>query len=442
MLNGFKPERLLIISFLLWLVFFLTKSGEYVNLGPLWFPVIVLVIYNLSFLFGANFLKRTKEIIVKEKAFSSKDRYIIFITFICGVIGVSLRLYQRVFEQQLLTEDNSFESRLKLLVEGSNPGITSFISAFFFPFAFIALSYATYYFRHIPKYFYVLIFAFGIYPIVDSLFYQGRLIIVLYSLMFLFVVVFRVVQTTRLMDDQINFKFGKIRLLTIPRYISKKRFYFFGAIILTVFLNYSIAVMTQRYSKYNFEKHLDYIEFHQESKLDEELKEKIRSADNPYYHLSMYSLNHYMSHGVMEYIKLVNHIGNPMGTFYGQHEFNVYFKALRLVGVPLRSFGELNNELDRTGVYTTFFGPFYLDFGLLGAFILVVLGYFSKKCYHRALQGNIMSILFYCYIAVVILGAFFINMLSGSIIYYFNALIITSVIYKLMPQKISLNYES
>ena len=244
-------------------------------------------------------------------------------------------------------------------------------------------------------------------------FYQGRLIIVLYSLMFLFTIIFKTTLKEKLLDAQVFIKLGKINMFSFPRFLSKKRLIFSVILLLTIFVNFSVAMMSQRYKKYNFEKHLSYIEYHQENLMDPDLKERIKTSDNPYYLMSMYSLNHYMTHGVMEYIKLVNHVEKPFGSFYGQYQFNVYFKALRLLGFPIKSFEELNKKLDRTGVYTTFWGVFYLDFGVLGAFLLIILGYGIKKCYNKALNGNIICILIYSYVAVVILGSFFINLLSG-----------------------------
>jgi oligosaccharide repeat unit polymerase len=143
-----------------------------------------------------------------------------------------------------------------------------------------------------------------------------------------------------------------------------------------------------------------------------------------------------MTHGVMEYIKMVNHVENPLGTYYGQYEFNIYFKALKVLGLPIKSYGELTKIQKRTGVYTTFWGDYYIDFGLLGVILMIFIGYLVKKIYVKAVSGNCISILFYCYIGVVILGSPFINLLSGSIIYYFNALLIASIIYKYLPNKL------
>ena len=125
-----------------------------------------------------------------------------------------------------------------------------------------------------------------------------------------------------------------------------------------------------------------------------------------------------------EFQKLVNHVDEPYGIFYGKYELDVYFKFLRFFNIPVESRLEMEKTLYHAGYYITLWGPFYLDFGVFGFVIAFFLGYVIKKTYNYAVQGHLPAILMYSYIAIVLLASFHVSLVGGKYIYIFNAILI------------------
>ena len=83
---------------------------------------------------------------------------------------------------------------------------------------------------------------------------------------------------------------------------------------------------------------------------------------------SMLSFSHYLVHGVVEWFRLFEHIG--LSSYYmGAYEFYPLVKFWSLLGVSVPSFMELASVAHKTGVYTTFWGPFIMGFGALSFFM-------------------------------------------------------------------------
>ena len=58
---------------------------------------------------------------------------------------------------------------------------------------------------------------------------------------------------------------------------------------------------------------------------------------------------------------------------------------------------KIQNSAPRTGIYTTFFGPTYIDFGWLAPFFMFFFGILQSIVYNKILKGNFkyIPLLFY-----------------------------------------------
>jgi hypothetical protein len=92
------------------------------------------------------------------------------------------------------------------------------------------------------------------------------------------------------------------------------------------------------------------------------------------------------------------------------------------------------------GVFTSFFGPLWMDFGWLGPLFLLFFGAFSKKISLLARSGRLEALPLHSFFMVVIFFMPVVNfMISATGMYIINALLIFFLIskppsYKLPPE--------
>jgi oligosaccharide repeat unit polymerase len=120
------------------------------------------------------------------------------------------------------------------------------------------------------------------------------------------------------------------------------------------------------------------------------------------------------------------------------NEFYVFFKFFKALGVPLPSKLEMADIIDRQSVYRTFWGEFYIDFGLFGILIMFFWGRFIKRIYIYAKRQHTQYVIFYSYLSTIIITSFFINFLLGSSSYYLFAFLSTLLIFKIWPENLKI----
>ncbi len=436
-----KPLQLLFFSFLVWFFFYSQVPVTYLYDGSTLFPIFTIVSYIFCFALGIISLKSSS---VKQipHASNRKIKQIIFFFFILGAVGVFLKLYTGIFNTGIFIAEDTFEKRLENMGQELSGGFVGIIASMLFPFAYLAMLLAIYNYKVINKLLLILITLFGMYPFIETIFMGGRTIIALLGTTTLLVIYASYIKNSNISNIQI--KYSGFKLIVLPKFLFKRIVYIPLLIGSLLFVSYSIDVVNKRLSRFGYgDKTFEVWERsdYQWVKFDEDYKKAYFKSNEEEKRklIGLYSLKHYFAHGPIEYIRLVNHLDKTTGYYYGQYQFNVFFKFFRAFGIPLKSTSEMGSIIKRPAVYRTFFGAFYIDFGIFGLAIIFFWGRFVKRLYTYFTRGHSQYVIFYSYIATIIITSAFLNFLLGSSSYYLFAFFIGLLVFKLWPNNLKVS---
>jgi hypothetical protein len=434
-----KPVKLLLLSFCVWLFVYVQIPVAYLYDGSAIFPILTLFLFILIFVFGIVSLKGSA-IKPINKTHTKKLKQIVFFFFCIGVLGVLLKLYVGFFKTEIFVSKDIFEKRLENMGSELTGGGIGVLASLSFPFSFISLLIAVYNYKIFNKLSLFLIAVFGCYPFVETFFMGGRTIIALLGATLMFVILASFRKNSKL--KLLNIKFMTISIVSIPKLLLKKSILIPVVIIATLFISYSSSVVNKRLTRFGYGDRTFQVweqKDYRWVKIDKDFKEEFFHAtkEDKNTMIGLYSLKHYFVHGVFEYIRLVNHLEKTTGYYYGQYEFNVFFKFFKFFGIPLGSFAKLNTIIERKAVYSTFWGPFYIDFGIFGIIIMFFWGRFVKRVYIHASRGVTPYVIFYGYLSTIIITSIFINFIMGSSSYYLFAFFVSVFIFKYWPNNLT-----
>ena len=437
------PLRLLFISFVIWFVFFITIPANYLYDGSAAFPITIFVLYLLCFVLGYYSSKRSKQLEEEKQALLNlKSRQLTLLFFLIGSIGVLTKVYAGFFVTGIYTAANIAQIREELFGQEFSSGLFGVVGAILFPFAVIAMLLVWYNYKRYNKLFVVLATLFGLYPMIDTFFLGGRTTMVLLGGTIAFTVLFGLRNNSNYKLTRVSYK--GIKLFSYPAFFNKKRIWIPAIAILFLFVNYSVDVISGRLAQFNYDNTLVVWEELHQADINDDYQKWVEKQpkEEQDYAIGIYSLKHYFAHGAFEYIRLVNHLEKKTGYYYGMFEFHVFFKLFRVFGLPIPSFEELNEVSYKPAVYTTFWGPFYIDFGVFGIIVAFFWGRFVRKVYSRACAGHPAYVVFYGYLATIILASFFLNFLLGSSSYYLFGFLATIIIFKVWPSNIRFRFKT
>lgn len=428
LLKLIAPHRLLWASFLIWLFSIVSIPTTYLNMEPMFWPVVLLSLNVLAFYLGMKIINF--KVVEQPAVYKDKDRFIFFSAFIVGFFGTLLRAYQILIQQGYLYAAGDTWKRMEMASGELNSGVLGLMTALTQPFGFLAFLLLLYHWRKYAWYWVLLALPLGVYPIMEAYFTQGRLQVVKIFLMIVVVFFFYLGHHRKWSITLLNIKFYKYPLLRIPKKIVSAKILVTGFILSTVFYVFFVFVIESRLDAFGYSNVIEVWEGYQEMRVDDDFKERVMHGNNQNLDMAKYSLLHYFAHGPVEFVRRVNHIQRPYGTYYGMYTFHPYVKFFKLIGFNPPSQAELSEIIKRKAVYTTFWGDMYLDFGWFSILLTFFLGAIIKQIYLKALKGELINILFYAYFSFVVFGSMFLNLLSGSSLYILNALFVLWVLYK------------
>ena len=430
------PFRLLFISFLVWYIFYLLIPAKYIYDGSAIYATAILFFYLLFFILG--FVSRKKPVAkIGGIAQTKKVKQVSQILFLIGLVGVSIKLFTGLFVTKIFLSGNIAATREEMFGQEFNSGFLGVLGALLFPYAVINMLLVIYNYKIFKKEFLIGSIILGIYPFVETFFLGGRTTIALLgttTILTLFMAIQKNASYSR-----VKIKMYNISLFSLPRFMTKPKIWISMLVILIGFVFYSVRVISARLSNFNYEDTLEVWEEYHQVEIGTAFKEEVDNMDreDKNFAIGIYSLKHYFVHGFFEYVRLLNHLEKSSGYYYGMYEFHVFFKFFKFFGVPVDSMRELNTISYKPAVYTTFFGPFYIDFGWLGTLVIFFGGRYLKKVYYLATYERSEYVVFYCFLAVVLLASFFINFLMGSSSYYLFGFFVTIFLFKVWPKNLS-----
>jgi oligosaccharide repeat unit polymerase len=124
------------------------------------------------------------------------------------------------------------------------------------------------------------------------------------------------------------------------------------------------------------------------------------------------SLGQYVLHGVFEFFYLVQAKAPDQEFLWGRYQFTLYDQVQRaLLGV--RAVPDLEAYNPTTGLFSTFWGPAYIDFGYLMVLYGFVFGYLTERVRMLVERGDLFALPLY---ALLIFQIFLVPTVSGLIV--------------------------
>lgn len=129
----------------------------------------------------------------------------------------------------------------------------------------------------------------------------------------------------------------------------------------------------------------------------------------------------YYLHGLFEFGLLWNRPDGQTFTM-GLQTFDPYVKALSVFGLMRYPDYDFDVLYIRSGVFSTFFGPLWVDFGWIGPLFMASFGMLAKKVAKLARSGQVAALPLHCYLSVIIFFMPVVNfMISATGMYIINA---------------------
>ena len=156
------------------------------------------------------------------------------------------------------------------------------------------------------------------------------------------------------------------------------------------------------------------------------------------FRLGLMNFGQYYLHGVFEFGYLYNNY--KKNYWYGGYTFNIFAKFINIMFRTNINLKEIQQSPPRNGVYTTFFGPIFIDFGWFSLVFIFFFGVFQKLIHNKILQGRFQftPLLFYLLIINFFMPVFnFINGAQG--LYNLISFGFFAIIYILLTGKLKLS---
>lgn len=416
-MNYLKPEKLIIFSTLLWFICFLiipynyhfdaniNKAVTFTSACLLFFLVGTKSVQNPMYNFKGGQVDQIDNFKIK-----------FILIFLIGLFGVLLRIYQRLFLDDITSFDSASEFRLMSLEEEKELSLIQIIAAVCYPFGLVALLLFIYFRSQININKYIIYFSGSLFPL-EAIFLGGRLNMAVFAIILL-----------------IAF-FIKKSISNEKIYFQKKHiFYFLSVFFLFILYSNKIIIDRLELMGFDFFLYISYIESARDMTISQ------------YYYDFLYNSNfsglgslsymlveiiHYYISGIIEFFRLYL-FSDDLTLWYGSFQFNVYLKFLSFFGVDgLPSMADVYSVSHHNpGRYTSFIGPAFIDFGYYAIFYIFLIGLISKKLFYYSSAGFLSGLLLYPFIAMVIILSPMHHFMMGPNLYILNAFLISLIILK------------
>ena len=388
-----NPGNLVLTSFSIWFFVYLTSPLK-ININLNLYSYLYIIICLFFFFLGSIKFRGSDR---KLPVNLSNENIVKLFNLICffAIIGLFFKFYDRFLIRGISLLNDVFLNRDIMIDKGG--GLTAIIAALLSPFGYFTLFIAWKYKALLPNYrikLYISILLFFLPTLIDAVTLGTRSIIFVTILLFIFYVSY----------------FGKFR------YSISKLFYAILFIIVFLFMNYIFVERTKLFAG-------DYI--YELVLIKSNINYTITSTDNfysnflyqsPFWQSILFTYVttvQYFTHGLVEFSYLFDNFNSEH--LYGQYTFSVIHRFLSMVFNYNYDINNIYNVIPRGGVFTTFFGPVFIDFGYLGSFIFMYFfGKFTYFCYRKAIQDYDVAILMYFYICIVLLFIPVFNFISGA----------------------------
>lgn len=384
----YPPRKLFLLSMFLWIVIYISSPFTPIQkLNLEWYFFVF--ICALSFIIGTLLIKNLKYQFKIDKTVTLTKFYKFLILALSGLV---LKIYDRFIIRGISFNNLGLENReLSELGSGNFIGMLGSLLA--------PLSYYTFYLLlkenyPIKKYLKFLIFTLPLLQILDTLALGSRSA---------FFIVIALTFCILLSHNKLNFKL-------------KNAFKFL--IIITGILILLQVIFLKRTSEFIDEKDLKYTVMEMSGynytlETGQSIKNYIYANENTVSSIlfTYVITTKYYLHGLFELNTLILDFDQPHQ--FGGYTFLLYNRLIsKLTGNKLDE--SIFHIMPRNGIYTSFLGPIFVDFGWLSPLFLMIFGAFCQISFNKFILGRNEYAMIYVYLSVVIVFFPVFNFISGA----------------------------
>jgi oligosaccharide repeat unit polymerase len=422
---------------MVWIFFFLISPYHYTHLGGVTGAIALLFAYNFCFWLGMkNF--RNSSLVAKNGntvtyRFTEAHSKLLNILLVAGFVGSVLNIYVKL---QLISSLSvtSFAANKEQIMEAGElvGGGISVISSLLYPMCYVAFVMTIFYRVFLSRLRFSLSMIISLLPVVIIVLLGSRTTVFFYALSGMFAFLLSPKHQVEQHPIRFNLKkivrsYFKIRTLIILTLVLFASILFFS----TIQSDRLVEMGGDEVSFFEYWKYAQQWEYNSNHPINMLFKD-----NDPLHHVGLLNFIHYMVHGFFEYIRLYNHVDDWGGIYYGTYEGYIFFKFLNFVGIPaVADYNTMNKVFYKQAVFTTFWGPFYIDFGIFGLIVIFYFGRFIRFISSRLTKGSFWAILSYPYALTVVLTSPIFHVLNGSFLYNVVSILLSCIVYNHLVKK-------
>lgn len=151
--------------------------------------------------------------------------------------------------------------------------------------------------------------------------------------------------------------------------------------------------------------------------------------------LGFINFSQYYLHGIYEYNYMYNNYDAPH--YFGAYTFNIFAKFINIIFRTNIDLEKIQKAPPRTGIYTTFFGPIFVDFGWISFVFMFFFGVFQKYIYNQSIKGRFQFVPLYFYMMIINFFFLVINFINGAQgIYTITGFLFFAILYILLTGRL------
>lgn len=389
-LEKINPIKIILWAFVVWSILFFT--------APLVINIVIntdayiLIFFNvLAFILGSLFYRsRTKGIIIPRS--NKHIRKLFMIVFYLAVLGLTAKFIDRFIIRGISIEADFFSNRETMEQEGGNA--LAILSAILTPMGLIPLFFMWKYKLRFNKLFKIIVFILFFAQLFDAFLLGSRSIMfVLFILIGLYL-----------------FYFKKLKLT-----VKKTTLLIMAFLSFMLLMNYIFLERTRAFAGDKaYEIALNQSNFNYTLTSNQEFKQEFRKM-NPVYQTFAFAYIttvQYFTHGMIEFSYLYGNFNQNHSL--GGYTFAVYDRFLSKITGGNFDAKKVQELAPRQGVYTTFFGPLFIDFGWVSILFMLFFGKIVRSIYEKARKGSDWAIVMYFYFFIVLMFSPVFNFINGA----------------------------
>jgi hypothetical protein len=422
-IRKYNPIKATLYGLLFWSFLFLFFPLN-VKYKLNFFPVLLIILNYAFFLLGVKSLSTVN---VEEKALYKIDtrvlKKIMYVIIVIAFTGFLLKMFDKFYLRDTSFSNTMSENRV--LLSKSGPSIISIISAITNPFSFLPL-FIYYFLKQKGKLLFLVCFFLFFSASFEFIVLGSRsglfILLILFSL---YLVYFKKIKIT----------LGKFIILSVA-------LFFLGIYSINLFISRTTDFtksdaksVTHILTKANYNFTIE---------PTEGTKKVILSSESKTYqsaHLGLINFVQYYLHGIYEFGYMYDNHENSYN--YGAYTFNVFAKFINIIFRTNIDLEKIQKSPPRTGIYTTFFGPIFMDFGWFSLVFMFFFGVFQKHTYNKVLNGRFQYTPLLFYFLIIDFFLLVINFISGAQgLYTIVSFILFAIIYSLLSGKIVISHKN